>query len=116
LPILYLLERSGRAPLDAAAFAEHWGIRADGSVSTPAARTPPHSISMLKRSTGPFGETLGRTTGWVHRAELARNGVRMLKGIHYSKIDDAGLHLVMDGADLVAERAIREGAELAAVL
>jgi len=148
---LYLLERSGRAPLDAAAFAEHWGIRADGSVSTPAARTPPHSISMLKRSTGPFGETLGRTTGWVHRAELARNGVRMLKGVHYSKIDDAGLHVVIDGADMVipadtivicagqeprrwpndrfhhiggareageldAERAMREGAELAAVL
>ena len=28
---------------------------------------------MLKRSTGPFGHTLGRSTGWIHRAELARN-------------------------------------------
>jgi 2,4-dienoyl-CoA reductase (NADPH2) len=148
---LYLLECSSRAPLDAAAFAEHWGIHTDGSVSAPAASTPLHRITMLKRSAGPFGETLGRTTGWVHRAELARNGVRMLKGVHYSKIDDAGLHVVMDGADMVipadtivvcagqeprrwrhgrfhhiggareaaeldAERAMREGAELAAVL
>jgi 2,4-dienoyl-CoA reductase (NADPH2) len=74
----------------------------------------------------------------------------MLKGVHYSKIDDAGLHVVIDGADMVIpadtivicagqsraagrmitsitrrrarglgagpERAIREGAELAAVL
>jgi 2,4-dienoyl-CoA reductase (NADPH2) len=148
---LYLLERGSRAPLAPDAFASHWGIDADGSITNPAPSTPPHRITMLKRSSGPFGETLGRTTGWVHRAELARNGVRMLKGVHYSKIDDTGLHVVMNGADMVipadtivvcagqeprrwpndrfhhiggareageldAERAMREGAELAATL
>ena len=106
---------------------------------------------MLKRTTGPFGQTLGRSTGWVHRAELARNGVRMLKGVEYLRIDDEGLHIVVDGAELAfpsdtivvcagqeprrwpdkrfrhiggareageldAERAMREGAELAAAL
>jgi 2,4-dienoyl-CoA reductase (NADPH2) len=58
---------------------------------------------MLKRSTGPFGHTLGRTTGWVHRAELARNGVRMLKGVHYRRIDDAGLHINVEGEDILIE-------------
>jgi 2,4-dienoyl-CoA reductase (NADPH2) len=148
---LYLLERSSRAPLVPAAFASHWGIRADGSVSTPPPKAAPHRITMLKRSTGPFGQTLGRTTGWVHRAELARNGVRMLKGVEYRHIGEEGLHILVDDKALVipadtivvcagqeprrwahgrfhhiggareageldAERAMREGAELAARL
>jgi 2,4-dienoyl-CoA reductase (NADPH2) len=56
---------------------------------------------MLKRSSTPFGHTLGRTTGWVHRAELARNGVRMLKGVEYRRIDEAGLHVAVDGKQSV---------------
>src|SRR5262249_44803033 len=100
---LYLLERSSRAPLDAAAFAAHWCIHDDGSVTTPPPKESAHEITMLKRSTGPFGETLGRTTGWVHRAELARNGVRMLKGVEYHRIDDAGVHIRIEGKDLLVE-------------
>ena len=97
---LYLLERGSGAPLAPDAFASHWGIDANGSITNPPPRTPRHRITMLKRSSGPFGETLGRTTGWVHRAELARNGVRMLKGVEYRCIDDEGLHLLVDGAAL----------------
>jgi 2,4-dienoyl-CoA reductase (NADPH2) len=84
-----------------AAFAEHWGI--SDAVDTPgglkAAPSPAkrRSITMLKRSQTPFGHTLGRTTGWVHRAELARHGVRMLKGVEYLRIDDAGLHISVQG-------------------
>jgi 2,4-dienoyl-CoA reductase (NADPH2) len=148
---LYLLGRSSRAPLAPDAFAAHWGIDPDGSLSAPTPKAPRHRVTMLKRSTGPFGHTLGRSTGWVHRAELARNGVRMLKGVEYRRIDDEGLHIVVDGAalalpsdtivvcagqeprrwpntrfrhiggareagELDAERAMREGAELAAAL
>ena len=80
---LYLLERSGRAPLAPDAFAAHWGIHPDGSLSAPTPKAPRRRVTMLKRSTGPFGHTLGRSTGWVHRAELARDGVRMLKGVEY---------------------------------
>jgi 2,4-dienoyl-CoA reductase (NADPH2) len=58
-------------------------------------------ITMLKRSTTPFGSTLGRTTGWVHRAELLHNGVKMLKGVEYRKIDDAGVHIAVDGTEAV---------------
>ena len=148
---LYLLERGSRAPLDARAFEEHWGISPDGAVSSPPAKQPAHRVTMLKRSTGPFGHTLGRSTGWVHRTELTRNGVRMLKGVEYRRVDDAGLHISVDGEDILveahtivvcagqeprrwsngafhhiggareageldAERAIREGVELAAAL
>jgi 2,4-dienoyl-CoA reductase (NADPH2) len=100
---LYLLERNDRATLDAEAFAKHWGIVQDraapGGLSAkgPPAAHPAHRITMLKRSATPFGTTLGRTTGWVHRAELARNGVTMLKGVEYRGIDDAGVHIAIDG-------------------
>ncbi|HEX5092081.1 MAG TPA: FAD-dependent oxidoreductase, partial [Burkholderiales bacterium] len=100
---LYLLERNARATLDAEAFDAHWGIVRDrsapGGLSAkgPPALHPAHGITMLKRSTTPFGATLGRTTGWVHRAELARNGVKMLKGVEYRSIDDAGVHIAIEG-------------------
>jgi 2,4-dienoyl-CoA reductase (NADPH2) len=95
---LYLLERGSRAPLDPRAFAAHWGISGET-----AKEKPRHQITMLKRSHTPFGHTLGRTTGWVHRAELARNGVRMLKGVEYRRIDAAGVHIAADGKELVVE-------------
>jgi 2,4-dienoyl-CoA reductase (NADPH2) len=153
---LYLLEGGTRSPLDRTAFEAHWGVSEDracrgGLAAAPAARpVPARRITMLKRSTTPFGHTLGRTTGWVHRAELARNGVRMLRGVEYRKIDGDGIHISLEGKERVlhadtiivcagqeprrevqghhviggareageldAERAMREGAELAARL
>ena len=98
---LYLLEGDSRSALDPKAFASHWGISSDGSLMDVSPGKPALRITMMKRSTTPFGHTLGRTTGWVHRAELARNGVRMLKGVEYHRIDDAGVHIRVDGKDAV---------------
>ena len=98
---LYLLEHGGRAPLDAEAFASHWGIGADGGLRTPGEEKTKFKITMMKRSQTAFGHTLGRTTGWVHRAELARHGVKMLKGVDYRRIDDAGVHLAVDGQEML---------------
>ena len=97
---LYLLYAGEPATLDPAAFAAHWGIAPDGALREPAsAGAPRHRITMLKRSSTPFGHTLGRTTGWVHRAELARGGVRMMKAVEYLRIEDAGLHVRVEGND-----------------
>jgi 2,4-dienoyl-CoA reductase (NADPH2) len=104
---LYLLERNERATLDARAFAAHWGIVQEPAVSgalDPRGLPPPHPahrITMLKRSSTPFGATLGRTTGWVHRVELARNGVQSIKGVAYRRIDDAGVHIGVGGKESV---------------
>jgi 2,4-dienoyl-CoA reductase (NADPH2) len=98
---LYLLERASRATLEPQAFSAHWGISPSGELTQPAAEPPAHRITMLKRSTTPFGDTLGKTTGWVHRTELARNGVKMLKGVEYRRIDDQGLHIALDGKEQV---------------
>jgi 2,4-dienoyl-CoA reductase (NADPH2) len=98
---LYLLERDSRAPMEPGAFARHWGIGDDGSLENVPSAQPEIGITMLKRSNTPFGHTLGRTTGWVHRAELARNGVKMLRGVEYRRIDDAGVHVTVGGEELV---------------
>jgi 2,4-dienoyl-CoA reductase (NADPH2) len=104
---LYLLERNGKSALDPEAFVHHWGV--DRSLGAPggldpkgaAAAHPAHRITMLKRSHTPFGHTLGRSTGWVHRLELQRNAVAMLKGVEYRRVDDAGLHIAVEGAESI---------------
>jgi 2,4-dienoyl-CoA reductase (NADPH2) len=103
---LWLLEQSGRSALDPSEFDKHWGISRDGNVPGGLAEPRQHSngrfkITMLKRSATPFGSTLGRTTGWVHRAELARNGVKMIGGVQYRRIDDAGVHIGVDGNETI---------------
>ncbi len=102
---LFLVERSSRTHLDPAAFAAHWGIDlanagAGGLKKNGHGAPPPHAITMLKRSPGPFGRTLGKTTGWVHRLALQRAGVRFLDGVAYRSVDDRGLHVARaDGTE-----------------
>jgi 2,4-dienoyl-CoA reductase (NADPH2) len=53
----------------------------------------------LQRKAGKLGAGLGKTSGWVHRATLARNGVQMLGGVEYREISARGLRIARDGAD-----------------
>lgn len=101
---LMLLEDGDAAFTDPAAFARRWGIdptleSPGGLLEAPLAAAPPRRrIVMLKRGPGRFGGGLGKSTGWIHRAILARNGVEMLAGVAYERIDDDGLHITVDGA------------------
>lgn len=54
-------------------------------------------IYLLQRKTTPHGKGLGKTTGWVHRANLKKRGVNFIGGVEYQKIDDEGLHIQKDG-------------------
>jgi len=58
---------------------------------------PPRKVTMLQRTPGPMGRSLGKTTGWVHRMELKRAGVEQISGVAYERIDDAGLHIASTG-------------------
>jgi 2,4-dienoyl-CoA reductase (NADPH2) len=92
------------ASLDPARFAEEWGIdltlagrgglSAGGESAQPAAR----EVWLLQRKSSRLGESLGKTTGWVHRLELKRRGVHFAAGVDYGRIDDAGLHLTIGGS------------------
>jgi 2,4-dienoyl-CoA reductase (NADPH2) len=140
-------------------FAE-WGI--DRTLTQPGGLKPRERVTssrkvyLLQRKETKPGATLGKTTGWIHRTALKTRGVVMRNGVSYERIDDAGLHITVEGrpellavdhviicagqdsvngmaaelapggkpvhviggallaAELDAERAIREGTELAA--
>ena len=60
--------------------------------------TPPaRQVFLLQRKSGKPGAGLGKTTGWIHRATLKMKRVQMLAGVTYERIDDAGLHIAIDG-------------------
>ncbi|HSC06082.1 MAG TPA: NADPH-dependent 2,4-dienoyl-CoA reductase [Steroidobacteraceae bacterium] len=103
------LSHDGASPsLDASAFMAEWGIDPelkargglrDGGHVTRSAR----AIYLLQRKASKPGEGLGKTTGWIHRTALRRRGVRMLAGVAYRRIDDAGLHIATaEGEQLLA--------------
>ena len=50
-----------------------------------------------------MGEGLAKTTGWIRRTLLKQRGVKMLAGVEYARIDDAGLHVVVDGRPQVLD-------------
>ena len=101
-------------PDDVRAFLDHWGVDpagfGEGGLSAetsrggrPAAVPAARQVVMLQRREGKPGSHLGRTTGWIHRAELARRGVVMLSGAQYLGIDDVGLRVVIGGEERVLD-------------
>ena len=72
-------------------------IRDRGGVKAAQASAPPRNVWLLQRKTTKVGEGLAKTTGWIRRTLLRRRGVTMLSGVDYERIDDAGLHIRVDG-------------------
>ncbi len=103
----YLTAPPSENPDDVADFYAQWGI--DPSYSAPGGLVPPQPeaaarlVHLVQRRTTAVGAGLGRTTGWIHRAVLAQRGVRMVRGATYERIDDAGLHLTVDGEPMLLE-------------
>ena len=83
-----------RETLEPDAFAHRWGV--DG---TPHPSPPRRQVTLIKRSPGPFGRTLGKSTGWILRQELRDFGVEQIAGAAYRMIDADGLHISVDGTD-----------------
>lgn len=66
----------------------------------PNLHSPPlRKVYLLQRKTTKHGETLGTTTGWIHRLSLRNKKVEMIGGVQYKKIDDEGLHIVEGGKE-----------------
>ena len=89
------------------AFRAEWGIDARyaergglGAVHDPA---PARMLWLLQRKTTKVGEGLAKTTGWIRRTLLRKRGVQMIAGVEYERIDDAGLHIRVDGVPRVLE-------------
>ncbi|MCC7326127.1 MAG: NADPH-dependent 2,4-dienoyl-CoA reductase [Burkholderiales bacterium] len=83
------------------AFRDEWGIDAGyaqrGGIKSAHEAPPPRQLWLLQRKESKVGAGLAKTTGWIRRTLLKRRGVAMLSGVRYDKIDDAGLHISVDG-------------------
>jgi 2,4-dienoyl-CoA reductase (NADPH2) len=102
------LAHEGESPsLNTAAFMKEWGVDMSyqnvGAIAKPKPVPSPRTIHLLQRTKGKLGEKLGKTTGWIHRSSLKMKKVNMLDGVQYEKIDDAGLHITLDGKQQVLE-------------
>ncbi|WP_370269413.1 FAD-dependent oxidoreductase [Nioella sp.] len=88
---------------DTDAFCKTWGVDPKFATSGALAGDPlaPKSsrrkVVMLQRKTSKPGAGLGVSTGWILRNALRKHGVAALGGVVYERIDDAGLHILMDG-------------------
>jgi 2,4-dienoyl-CoA reductase (NADPH2) len=60
-------------------------------------------VTLLQRRPNKPGTTLGLTTGWALRARLEQRGLKALSGCTYERIDDAGLHLLINGEPRLLE-------------
>ncbi|AYH44196.1 NADPH-dependent 2,4-dienoyl-CoA reductase [Azoarcus sp. DN11] len=78
-------------------YRREWGIDATyaarGGLCPPMEEARERQLWLLQRKPTKVGEGLAKTTGWIRRTLLGRRGVKMLAGVSYERIDDAGLHL-----------------------
>lgn len=100
------LSHAGPSPsLDPQLWMAEWGVdptfEGRGALARPAVPASPRQLWLLQRSPGRPGARLGKTTGWIHRATLKAKGVRMLGGVEYVRVDDAGLHIRVEGIEQI---------------
>ncbi|MGH8877474.1 MAG: FAD-dependent oxidoreductase [Stackebrandtia sp.] len=78
-----------------------WGVStaADvpGGLVAPEPQPASRQVYLLQRKKTRPGAGLGKTSGWAHRLSLKRRGVDMIPGVTYGDVDDAGLHITVDG-------------------
>ncbi|WSJ88398.1 NADPH-dependent 2,4-dienoyl-CoA reductase [Streptomyces sp. NBC_01304] len=103
----FLTDGGEKASLDAETYFRQWGVdtayEGRGGLRAPERPLPPRAVHLLQRKASKVGQGLGKTTGWIHRTELKHRGVRMLAGVTYDRIDDAGLHITVDGQSEVLD-------------
>ncbi|MBL9048979.1 MAG: FAD-dependent oxidoreductase [Tabrizicola sp.] len=92
------LVHEGESPtLDIDLWRAEWGVtspwrdRGGLAPAGPAPHPPAREVHLLQRKAEKPGRGLGKTTGWIHRANLAMKRVRMQGGVNYERITAEGL-------------------------
>ena len=90
-------------PLDE--WRKEWGVDphanydSEGGLVRAEVETPIREIFLLQRKTTPLGIGLGKTSGWVHRAQLKKHNVKMMRGVQYKAVTDEGLWVEVNGVE-----------------
>ncbi|MDK9705758.1 MAG: FAD-dependent oxidoreductase [Desulforhopalus sp.] len=86
-----------------AEFMGQWGVdmsySGEGGLGEVHKETPRRQIYLLQRKTSKPGAGLGKTTGWIHRSILKKNGVKMLVGVEYLAVTADGLRIRHEGKE-----------------
>ena len=106
---VFITHAESNTSLDGDAYLREWGVDKEyqfpGGLS--AAGFQPHSsgrkVYLLQRKSSKIGETLGKTTGWIHRLALKMRDVVMINGVTYNRIDDSGLHITVRDKERLLE-------------
>ncbi|OTG87381.1 NADPH-dependent 2,4-dienoyl-CoA reductase, partial [Acinetobacter sp. ANC 3813] len=92
-------------PQPLADWQREWGVDpavnyiSEGGMQPAEVHAPIREIYLLQRKATALGAGLGKTSGWVHRAQLKKHQVRMLRGVQYKSVTDEGLWIEMGGHD-----------------
>jgi len=91
----YLVEQGHSPAMDLNAWRREWGVALPGlvrgGVLRPAPAAPARQVMLLQRRSGKPGASLGKTTGWIHRATLKMKQVEMISGVNYEAVTSEGL-------------------------
>ncbi len=86
---------------EAERFDAEWGIdrsyASRGGLKPAVDEDAPRRVYLLQRKSSKVGDGLAKTTGWIRRTLLKKRGVAMIAGVDYKAIDDAGLHITING-------------------
>lgn len=103
----YLSHQGESGSLHPQKFYDEWGIdtqyQSAGGLKAVHVEPSARQIFLLQRKASAVGAGLGKTTGWIHRAGLKQRQVQMLAGVQYLKIDDSGLHIMINGETQVLD-------------
>ncbi|MBI5900452.1 MAG: NADPH-dependent 2,4-dienoyl-CoA reductase [Rhodocyclales bacterium] len=91
-----------------AAYRREWGIDPNytetrGGLTAPQMAPSSREVWLLQRKATKLGDGLAKTTGWARRLLLQKRGIHMQGGVDYLKIDDAGLHIAVEGKERLLE-------------
>ena len=102
----YLLKPEHQTqPQPLAEWKREWGVDPNPNYMTEGGHVPAEvdlpirQIYLMQRKTTPLGIGLGKTSGWVHRAQLKKHAVRMMRGVQYKSVTNEGLWVEINGHD-----------------
>ncbi len=88
-------------------FMAQWGVDMSyaeaGGLGVSHKEKPAREIYLLQRKKTKPGAGLGKTTGWIHRSLLKKNGVKILNGVEYLAVNDKGLLINHFGKEMQLE-------------
>ena len=90
----YLLHEDSSPP-SISSFMARWGVDTHyekaGGLGEIVPVQPARELYLLQRKKTKPGAGLGKTTGWIHRMVLKKNGVKLLNGVEYLAVTEQGL-------------------------